>query len=97
MFVPNRRGHATLDCLRIYEASANGAIPVIVGPLQEIAETFKMEMNDGWVVAESWFRAIEIMRMLIANPNALDLKQQILKEWWKNRILGVREKVMKMV
>jgi hypothetical protein len=43
IFIPNGRGWHTLDCLRLYEASLAGAIPVVVGDQEEIRTTF------GWV------------------------------------------------
>jgi hypothetical protein len=36
IFVPNDRGHINLDCLRLYEASLCGAIPIVVGNIEEI-------------------------------------------------------------
>lgn len=36
MFVPCGRGNSSLDCYRLYEASMNGAVPVIVGSNDEI-------------------------------------------------------------
>jgi hypothetical protein len=43
VFVPNGRGFVVLDCLRLYEASLAGAIPVVVGSESEIAETFRFD------------------------------------------------------
>ena len=40
IFVPIGRGFDTLDCYRIYEACAAGAIPIIVGTPAELTATF---------------------------------------------------------
>ena len=42
IFVPNGRGNHSLDCFRLYEASACGAIPVIVGEKDEIIAYFSL-------------------------------------------------------
>ena len=39
-FVPIGRGFVSLDCFRVYEACASGAVPIVVGPLDELIETF---------------------------------------------------------
>ena len=40
IFVPNGRGNVVLDCVRLFEASLAGAIPVVVGPWPEVREAF---------------------------------------------------------
>jgi len=55
IFVPIGRGFVSLDCFRIYEAIAAGAIPVVVGPPHELAATFPYnELPLPLITADSW-------------------------------------------
>jgi hypothetical protein len=59
IFVPCGRGNFSLDCFRNYEATIAGAIPVIVGPMNEIEWTYKFEETPPWIYAESWSEALK--------------------------------------
>ena len=45
IFVINGKGNCNLDCFRIYEAIVAGAIPVIVGNVNDINNTFNYNNN----------------------------------------------------
>eukprot|EP00744_Colponema_vietnamica_P014414 GILI01020179.1.p1 GENE.GILI01020179.1~~GILI01020179.1.p1 ORF type:complete len:301 (+),score=12.43 GILI01020179.1:534-1436(+) len=53
MFVPIGRGYVTLDCFRIYETAAAGALPIIVGGKKELYETFRGFASGGEYGEES--------------------------------------------
>lgn len=89
-FVPNGRGNVTLDCFRLYEASACGAIPVVVGTADELSTTFKHEGNPPWVFAPSWPAALEKIKALLATPGAVEKQSQQVLIWWQNRVAGAR-------
>lgn len=90
IFVPNRRGNVRLDCFRLYEASACGAIAVVVGKQDEISETFAHEHNPPWIFAPSWSDAKHQMCHLMKDPVALQERQRQVVEWWKARVNDLR-------
>lgn len=86
-FVPCGRGNSSLDCFRLYEASMNGAIPVVVGSDDEIKTTFLYEMNPPWIFANSWKQAVnECMNTFLSSDDVL--------HWWKSRIQRIQERVL---
>ena len=90
MFVPCGRGNSSLDCYRLYEASMNGAIPVIVGSKEEIESTFKYEENPPWIFAETWNEAVE-------KCMSTEINSQSVIEWWNRRISKIKTKVMEVL
>lgn len=90
MFVPCGRGHSSLDCFRLYEASMNGAIPVIVGSKEEIESTFKYEENPPWIFAETWNEAVE-------KCMSTEINSQSVIEWWNRRISKIKTKVKQVL
>lgn len=90
IFVPNGRGRSSLDCLRLYEASLSGAIPVIVGNLEEIKHTFIQEECPPWIYAVSWEKAIKVCKKLLNNPIELQKRQNTIVYWWHRRIETLR-------
>jgi hypothetical protein len=86
IFVPCGRGNSSLDCFRLYEASMNGAIPVVVGSKEEIECTFKYEENPPWIFAETWEEAY--VKCLMN-----DIRPDEVVNWWKTRILKIRNKI----
>jgi len=90
IFVPCGRGNLSLDCFRLYEASMNGAIPIVVGSKKEIDCTFKYEENPPWIFAETWKEAVEkCLETEIDSSKVLD--------WWNNRIQKIRTKVLEVL
>jgi FkbM family methyltransferase len=93
IFVPCGRGNSSLECFRNYEASMCGAIPIVVGPKEEIENTFKYEENPPWVFAESWDEAVEKCKDLLNDKDHLQEIQNNLLDWWSNRIRKIQDKV----
>ena len=90
IFVPNDRGHVNLDCLRLYEASLCGAIPIVVGKIEEIKYTFMYEECPPWIFAASWDKAIEVCNKLLRDPVELQKRQNTVVYWWHKRIENLR-------
>ena len=88
MFVPVGRGGQSLDCFRIYEACRAGAIPIVVGPREEIVKTFSTflgyeERLPPCVFADTWPLAVEQVTALIANSTRLlEYHREALRFWW---------------
>jgi hypothetical protein len=90
VFVPCGRGNSSLDCYRLYEASMNGAIPVVVGSKEEIESTFKYEENPPWIFAETWNEAVE-------KCMSTEINSQSVIEWWNRRISKIKTKVKQVL
>ena len=82
-FVVSPRGNVNLDCFRHYEASMNGAIPVIVGDFQEVRDTFGHFISKPpWLFANSWQEAKNTVLALVADRESLVKKRTRVVEWW---------------
>lgn len=90
VFVPNGRGNVVLDCFRIYEASACGAIPIIVGNEDEIKKTFAHEGRIPWLCFRTWPDAVAGCKALLKDKPALDTLGAEVLRWWKTRVLGLQ-------
>lgn len=97
IFVPCGRGNSSLECFRLYEASMNGAIPIIVGEESEIKCTFKYKQNPPWIFASTWNEALEKCVYLLNNKNQLSIQQENLSNWWYNRINYIKNKVLEVL
>lgn len=93
IFVPCGRGNSSLDCFRLYEASACGAIPIVVGSYQEYSNTFKYENSPPWIFADSWQEALKHVTYLLDNPDILQALQNRLTNWWKSRLEDITTKL----
>jgi hypothetical protein len=93
IFIPNGRGNVVLDCLRLYEASMNGAIPIVVGDTDEVMNIFKKEDNPPWIFASSWDEAVEICKKYLDDNNLLVEKQNSIITWYKKRITDIKKKI----
>lgn len=93
IFVPCGRGNYSLDCWRLYEASSCGAIPVVVGSIEEIKETFKYEENPPWIFSENWQQARITCQNLLHNKDLLQKIQDNLLLWWNNRINKIKKQI----
>lgn len=93
IFVPCGRGNSTLDCFRLYEASMNGAIPVVVGSKEEIECTFKYEENPPWIFAQTWKEAAEKCSNLLES----EIDNRKVLNWWENRFENIRTKVLEVL
>ena len=80
-FVIIGRGWISLDCFRIYEAIVCGAIPVVIGPLEEIDKTFYYNGEPPeFIYAEDALSAINKIKSV-----ELQVLQEKLMDWWKNQ------------
>ncbi len=98
IFVPIGRGYYSLDCFRIYEAIAAGAIPIIVGPKSEIDISF--EFNGHSLPAlyfDSWDAAKTECGQLLDEPAKLQKIQDELILWFKSRITEIRTLVTRAI
>lgn len=93
IFVPCGRGNFSLDCFRLYEASMNGAIPVVVGSKEEIESTFMYEETPPWVFAETWEQAVDICKNMLE----CGVDSTSVLAWWENRIEKIRTKVLEVL
>jgi|SaaInlV_100m_DNA_2_1039680.scaffolds.fasta_scaffold14012_2 hypothetical protein len=93
IFTPCGRGHSSLDCFRLYEASACGTIPIVVGSDEEIGETFMHQKNPPWLFFESWDEAVTECGNLVNNLDYLDNMSMDLFKWWKARVEGIRNEI----
>lgn len=88
-FVPCGRGNSSLDCFRLYEASMNGAIPVVVGSQEEIKSTFKYEEDPPWIFSENWQGAVVQCKKILED----EVNYQKVLNWWNSRVFKINQKV----
>ena len=93
VFVPNGRGNVKLDCFRLYEASACGAIPIVVGNRKEIHETFKEMKNPPWIFCKTWENAVSKCKKLLENKEKLNLQNKKVRDWWINIRDDIKNKI----
>lgn len=93
IFVPCGRGNSSLDCFRLYEASMNGAIPVVVASKEEIQSTFMYEENPPWVFAETWSGAVKKCQSMLE----YGMDNTSILNWWENRIQKIKNKVLEVL
>ncbi len=91
VFVTNERGWCKLDCFRIYEASLCGAIPVVVGSIKEINETFVIYDNPPWLFCTSWEIAVNRCKELFKDKDKIKELSKKNIEWWHTRINSIRK------
>ena len=96
-FVIIGRGNTSLDCFRIYEAVVAGAIPVIVGSIEEINITFQYNNVPPFIYANSWENAANLCKYLLKEPEKLQQIQNNTLMWWKNIILSINELIVNVV
>ena len=96
IFVPIGRGNISLDCFRIYEAIVSGAIPVIVGPENEINNTLKYDgYMPAFIYAPNWDEAVRICKELMKHKTTvLQNVQNYNNEWWENQIQIIRKRIL---
>ena len=85
-FVPSARGNVVLDCFRLYEASACGAVPVMVGPSEECAPILERMRQPPWLVYTSWEDAKRAMLALRADAHALRARGEAVRAWWLREV-----------
>jgi len=93
IFAPCGRGNASLNCMRLYESSMVGAIPIVVGSKEEIKDTFVFEENPPWLFFNSWQEAENKCQELLNDKIELQKIQDNILYWWNNRIQKVKNSV----
>jgi hypothetical protein len=92
IFVICGRGNSSLDCYRIYEAIVAGAIPVVVGKIDEIEIAFHYNNNiPPLIYSDTWEKAVIKCNELLNHPEQLQTIQNELLLWWKNQIKYIHE------
>lgn len=92
IFVICGRGNRSLDCFRIYEAIVAGAIPVLVGQMDEINISFKyFSVLPPFVVEETWEKAVQKCNMLLNDFAALESLQSNLLTWWQSTLAQIHQ------
>jgi hypothetical protein len=95
IFVICGRGNCNLDCFRIYEAIVAGAIPILIGTLDEINTTFHYN-NRGippFIYDDSWEKVVIKCNTLLQDPAKLQKIQDELLEWWKTQLATIHAKL----
>lgn len=95
IFVPCGRGNISLDCFRLYESTVAGAIPVVVGSLEEIQSTFLFfDEKPPWIYAETWEEAVYKCQQIEGNFDKLQEMQDENIEWWKRMLDIINSKIL---
>jgi hypothetical protein len=96
IFVISGRGNVSLNCFRIYEAIVAGAIPVIVGSIDEINNTFNFNNKlPPFIYDETWENVVIKCNDLLKNYEKLQEIQDNLLSWWKNEIIHINKLIIK--
>jgi hypothetical protein len=92
IFVPIGRGNESLDCFRFYEAIVSGAIPVIVGDINEINMTFQYEgYMPSFLYTNNWTDAASACKHAIkTNFPLLMAIQKHNSDWWDSQVRKIR-------
>lgn len=98
IFVIIGRGNVSLDCFRIYEAIVSGAIPVVVGNMDEIETTFNYNNSiPPLIYDDTWENAVVKCNNLLKDNKKLQEIQDNLITWWNNRILFINGLINKEI
>jgi hypothetical protein len=98
VFVINGRGNSNLDCFRIYEAVVCGAIPVIVGNINEITTTFNYNNNiPPFIFADTWENAVSHCNNLLNDIDKLQELQNNMLLWWNNITKNINNQLKKEI
>lgn len=98
-FIVSPPGYQALDCFRHYEASAIGAIPVVVASsrdeLQAVFGNFAGFMGEcpPWIYDINWDDARRQAEALLSDPVALNAKRAAVVKWWKKAVQAVHKMV----
>lgn len=98
IFVLVGRGQLKLDCFRIYEGILAGAIPVVVGSIDEINFTFNYN-NDkpNLIYCRTWSDAVETCKKLLNDFENLQKIQESLLKWWNNQMNIIYKKIAEII
>eukprot|EP00607_Mallomonas_marina_P003056 CAMPEP_0182435016 /NCGR_PEP_ID=MMETSP1167-20130531/73090_1 /TAXON_ID=2988 /ORGANISM="Mallomonas Sp, Strain CCMP3275" /LENGTH=267 /DNA_ID=CAMNT_0024625537 /DNA_START=42 /DNA_END=845 /DNA_ORIENTATION=+ len=89
LFVIIGRGWNSLDCFRVYEAIISGALPVVVGDLEEIKAVFFFNNHPPpLVMAQNWSAAV--LKCASMSSHDIDSTRIELVRWYVSRMAHVR-------
>lgn len=94
IFVLIGRGNKSLNCFRVYEAICAGAIPLIVGEIEEINNTFKFNGNAPYILNDvSWSLLVQKCLILLNKFELLEQIQHYNINWWNRKITDISKKI----
>lgn len=96
VFMPNRRGNNSLDCLRIYEACMVGCIPIIEGSLNELKSSFSFNLNKDevpFIFIENYENSVDRIENLYNNKELLQKMSDGCITWFNNQISSIHQKI----
>ena len=98
LFIPIGRGNSSLDCFRIYEAIVAGAIPVIVGTIDEINNTFYFN-NDmpKIIIGNNWDDAVTLCKNIYTKYDKLKDIINFNNKWWTYQIKNISNKINQLI
>ena len=91
VFVPNARGNYNLDCLRLYEATVCGAIPLLVGPKDERQYLIESQKNPPWLQFDNWKDAKNQIKTF--DEKEIQMLQNKNLLWWNSRLNFIIQKI----
>ena len=93
VFVLSGRGNARLDCFRHYECVIAGAIPVVVGTNSEYNPALCHNGIAPFVHAETIIDAVEQCKILLQNPEQLQMRQNQCRLWLLGAIKNIHKNI----
>ena len=94
IFVPCGKGYSKYDCFRIYETLVCGAIPVIVGPKQELECSFSFNgCGPPFLFYDTWEQAANECMNKLRNKKDLNALQKANIDWWNKTNLSIRKHI----
>jgi hypothetical protein len=97
-FVLCPAGNFNILCLRNFEASICGAIPVVGGTTREgYLEATEPLGDPPWIFHESWEDALEEVRALLADEPALRARRMKVLAWWAAELDRTRSRIGSML
>lgn len=100
-FVPVECGVEFVDCLRVFDASKAGAIPIVVGTESHIVERFghffdvveplsmRTYRSPPWLTADNWEDALRQVLQLLETPAEIDALQKVAIEFYEQIVRNV--------
>jgi hypothetical protein len=96
VFMPNRRGNYSLDCLRIYEACMVGCIPIIEGSPDELTGSFSFNLNNDkipFVFIENYENSVDKIEKLYNDKYKLQEISDSCIEWFYHQMDSIHFKI----
>jgi hypothetical protein len=96
IFMINRRGNVSLDCLRIYEACMTGCIPIVQGNYKELLNTFSFNLNKEtvpFIFIENYQDFDNRMKDLLEDKILLQNMSYSCISWFNNQIKCIQDKI----